>query len=90
METKKYELDRGRVLGKLLAGTFVRARSKILRSSDDETAPLLKKKPSSKFGQHNDDAAVDLRPNPIRLAPVTYKEVAFPELLLKAPHSYSR
>lgn len=73
----------------------MRARPKILRSSDDETTPLLKKKPSSKFGEHNDDdaaaaAVVDLPPNPIRLAPVTYKEVAFPELLLKAPHSYSR
>lgn len=89
METKKYERDGGRVLGKLLAGIFVRARSKILRSSDDETAPLLKKNLSSKFNEHN-DAAVDLRPNPIRRAPVTYKEVAFPELLLKAPHSYSR
>lgn len=91
METKKYERDRGRVLGKLLAGTFVRAWSKILRSSHDETEPLLKKNPS-KSGEHDDDAAaaVDLRPNRIRQTPATYKEVAFPELLLKAPHSSSR
>lgn len=89
LETKKYERDRGRDLGKFLAGTFVRARSKFLRSPNDETAPLLKKDSSSKSGEHDDDAAMDSRPNPMRRIPVTYKEVAFPELLLNAPHSYS-
>lgn len=89
METKKYERDRGRVLGNLLTGTFKRARSKLLRSSDDETAPLLKKYSSSKSGEHDNDA-VDSHPNLIYRTPSTYKEVAFPELLLQLPHSYPR
>lgn len=85
METKKYERDRGRVLGKLLTGTFKRARSKLLRSSDDETAPLLKKFSSSTSSEH-DNAAVDSDPSHIHRAPPTYKEVAFPPLL-QLPHS---
>lgn len=89
METKKYERDRGLVLGNLLTGTFKRARSKLLRSSDDETAPLLKKYSSSKSGEHDNDA-VDSHPNLIHRTPPTYKEVAFPELLLQLPHSYPR
>lgn len=87
METKKHERDRGRVLGKFLTGTLKRARSKLLRSSDDETAPLLKKYSSSKSGKH-ENAAVDSHPNLIHRTPPTYKEVAFLELLLQIPHSY--
>lgn len=89
METKKHKRDRGRLLGKLLADTFVRARSKFLRSSNDETAPLLKKNSSSKSGEH-DDAAIDSSLDPKLQTPVTYKEAAYPELLLNTPHLYSR
>lgn len=89
MESKKYERDRGRVLGNILTGTLKRASSKLLRSSNNETAPLLKKYSSSKSGDH-DNADVDSHPNLVHQTPPTYKEVAFPELLLQLPYSYPR